>query len=120
MTFEQAIAPFFWEDLPEGALAVIEAHALAIGADLDAHAAWARENCDLASAAWFAVFVEAGIPATVAHGYYWPEASPDVSPPGLTDHTWLEIGGGLFDPTAGQFVGPIARAHYHRDVMPDA
>lgn len=120
LTLEQAIAPFFWEDLPEGALAVIEEHAVAIATELESYAAWARGNCDLASTAWLAAFVAARLPATKVHGYYWPEASPDVSPPGLSDHTWLELGGGLFDPAAGQFAGPISRAHYHRDGMPIA
>ena len=38
-----------------------------------------------------------------------------LSPPGVSDHVWLTINGSIFDPTAGQFKGPIKLSHYIYD-----
>lgn len=51
-----------------------------------------------------------------------PEVREDVingsSPPGATEHVWLQIDGLIFDPTAGQF-SPVNGYWQRRDYLPD-
>jgi hypothetical protein len=48
---------------------------------------------------WAKKLAKSGIESEIHHGFYYPNGDYD-SPEG---HSWLEIEGSIFDPTAGQF-----------------
>jgi len=56
-------------------------------------------RCQDESFRWAKLLRKSGIEAEVHHGFYYP--SKDLENP--EGHTWLEVQGAIFDPTAAQF-----------------
>ena len=119
VSFEVATNEFFYDNLDENILDVISKHAIPVFKHLHKKGDWAVQNCDMATDIWRKVLKKAGIQYKLQRGYYIsdPRTLDDVkrgklSPPGSSDHVWLTIDGNIFDPTAGQFQGPIKLSHY--------
>jgi len=112
---------FFWESLDTRTADVIAKNAVSVFERLKKKGSWGPLNCDLACDLWSKVFEANGITARVANGYYISDQETralvkkgQLSPPGSSDHVWLEINGKIVDPTALQFVdsGPLRVSGY--------
>lgn len=122
VSFETATDAFFYDNLDENVLDVISNNAIQVHKKLLRHNEFSIRDCDMAARAWHKVLKKAGIQSRVRSGYYIEDPktlkavkSGELSPPGVSDHVWLTIGGNIFDPTAGQFKGPIKLSHYIYD-----
>lgn len=122
VSFETATTAFFYDNLDENVLDVISNNAVLVYEKLLKHSEFSIRDCDMAARAWHKVLKKAGIQSSVHSGYYIDDPKTlklvkrgELSPPGVSDHVWLTIHGNIFDPTAGQFKGPIKLSHYIYD-----
>jgi len=122
VSFEVATNAFFYHDLDENVLDVISNNAIPVYKRLLRYNEFSIRDCDMAARAWHKVLKKAGIQSQVRSGYYIDNPKTlkavkkgELSPPGVSDHVWLTIDGNIFDPTAGQFKGPIKLNHYVYD-----
>jgi hypothetical protein len=119
VTFKTATRNWFYENFGSGFseqfLSVLEENAIPAYEDLLKIANWAPGNCDLASQKWKEIFDANGIESKIVDGHYNPEHEEHLPHPLSSDHVWLEVDGGIFDPSAGQFPGEISLEHYWWD-----
>lgn len=95
---------FFWEDITDRALAVVNEKVDSINARLRADGARVPTDCGLACEAWVRAFRTAGVPVRQVEGNYYRGSGRGLAEwPTSSDHVWLIVDGFLFDPTASQF-----------------
>jgi len=116
--WDSAISLWYYEH-PEGfsqsVLSVLEDNAVDVYNELQQKGSWCPGNCDMAARLWKQVFEDNGIGAEVVDGFYSDDHEEGQSHRLSSDHVWLEVEGGIFDPTAGQFGKDIQSSNYWLD-----
>ena len=121
--WDTAISNWFY-DHPTGfsdrVLSVLEDNAMHAYEELMLLGSWGPRNCTEASEVWKKIFAENGIRAKIVNGFFEPGHPPGQAFRGSSDHVWLEVEGGVFDPTAAQFSSNISLADYWLDEVTPA
>lgn len=116
--WDKAIELWFY-DHPTGfsshLLQVLEDHAVEVYRELLEMGAWGPGNCDEATQAWSRVFDREGVQYKIVNGFYAPRHKAGQSHMSSAEHVWMEVEGGVFDPTAGQFKGRLSLNNYWWD-----
>jgi hypothetical protein len=116
--WDRAISLWYY-DHPEGfserVLGILEDNAINVYNELQGRGWWCPGNCDIAVQMWKRVFEDNDIDVRIIDGYYSEDHERGQSHRMSSDHVWLEIDGGIFDPTAGQFGKDIKLSNYWLD-----
>ena len=116
--WDRAIELWFY-DHPTGfssrLLQVLEDNAVDVYRELLKLGSWGPGNCDSATQAWSRVFDHEGVQHEVVNGFYSPRHKAGQSHMSSAEHVWMEVEGGVFDPTAGQFPGKLFLKNYWWD-----
>lgn len=116
--WDKAIELWFY-DHPTGfsshVLQVLEDNAVDVYRELLEFGTWGPGNCDEATQAWSRVFDHEGVQYKIVNGFYAPRHKAGRSHMSSAEHVWMEVEGGVFDPTAGQFKGRLSLNNYWWD-----
>ena len=116
--WDKAIELWFY-DHPTGfsshVLQALEDHAVLAYRELLEIGAWGPGNCDEATQVWKRIFDREGVQSQIVNGFYAPRHRAGRSHMSSAEHVWMEVEGGVFDPTAGQFAGNTSMKNYWWD-----